>query len=257
MHRYQRLAAACLAALILCLLRQQPVPAAENLPGPASNDRSRGILAQVAARLEPELTREGFSSGAALYIRIFKIPGELEVWLQKNGTYTLFKSYPICDFSGFLGPKLEEGDWQSPEGFYQVAVGQLNPESSYHLAFNIGYPNKYDRQMGRSGSNIMVHGSCSSRGCFAMSNSRMEEIYYLAQAALAQGVESFPVHIFPFRMTRENMNKFRSSPWYAFWQQLQPGFSLFEEWRVVPQISVKEGGYRVHRPMQLARRDPQ
>lgn len=254
MHCSQRLITAILAVYLGCFLLPKTASSFPSESGPPLNDKTRSIFARISARLEAELARQAFRPGSPLFIRIFKMPGELEIWLLKNGGYSLFKTYSICDFSGFLGPKLAEGDWQSPEGFYSVDVEQMNPDSSYHLSFNIGYPNEFDRQQDRRGTNIMIHGSCSSTGCFAMGNGRMEEIYFLAHAALAGGQQSFPVHIFPFRMTRKNMDKYRDSPWYSFWQQLQPGYLLFEQWKTIPQISVADGKYVVHQPMEVASR---
>ena len=208
---------------------------------PPVTEKVETILARMAPTLEKELVNKGFRLGAPLFIRIFKIPAELEVWMEKNRHYELFKSYPICDFSGYPGPKIHEGDWQSPEGFYSVSADRMNPRSSYHLSFNIGYPNEYDKQRNRSGSNIMIHGNCSSMGCFAMNDYRMEEIYTLAHVALTSGQQSFAVHIFPFRMTAANMKKFQSSPWIGFWKNLKEGFDAFERTQQVPEIRVARG----------------
>lgn len=128
---------------------------------------------------------------------------------EKSGSHELFRSYPICSYSGYPGPKLSEGDWQSPEGFYRVTSEQMNPWSDNHLAFDIGYPNEYDRAWDRTGGSIMVHGGCTSMGCFAMSDYRIEEIYTLAHAALAHGQRAFSVHIFPFRLTSANLNGYQ------------------------------------------------
>lgn len=161
---------------------------------------SEGRAAQAArARLNDALVKQGLSFGRSAYVRIFKEEAELEVWLQNGARYERLKTYPICALSGTLGPKIREGDAQSPEGFYGVTRAQLNPQSHYHLAFDVGYPNAYDRSLGRTGSLIMVHGDCVSIGCFAMTNEGIEEIYSLAGAALAKGQTSVPVHVFPFR----------------------------------------------------------
>ncbi|WP_267926121.1 L,D-transpeptidase family protein [Desulfolithobacter dissulfuricans] len=222
------------------------------MAAPPVNERARELMDRARTRLAAELDQKGMHLGLPIFIRIFKIPGTLEVWLQQDGTFQLFKTYPICSYSGFPGPKLHEGDWQSPEGFYTVTPEQMNPNSQYHLSFNIGYPNSYDSSLDRTGSNIMVHGGCSSRGCFAMTNYWMEEIYLLAHTALAGGQESFSVHVFPFVMTARNMFKFRSSPWLDFWNNLKEGYDAFEETRQVPAITVAEGRYQVLPDMRLA-----
>ena len=139
--------------------------------------------------------------GDPVFVRIFKQEGQLELWLKKNGRYALYKTFPICKWSGRLGPKLKEADYQSPEGFYSVSAKQLNPHSNYYRAFNVGYPNAFDRQNGRTGGLVMVHGACKSVGCFAMTDRGIEEIYGFVEAALRAGQKEIPVHIFPFRMT--------------------------------------------------------
>jgi len=212
---------------------------------PLVTDKVTTILARVSPKISNELARRDFRLGAPIFVRIFKLPGELEVWMFKNNRYHKFKSYPICDYSGYPGPKIQEGDWQSPEGFYKVSSDQMNPRSSYHLSFNIGYPNEYDKSMNRTGSHIMVHGSCSSKGCFAMNNYRMEEIYTLAHAAMTHGQESFDVHIFPFPLTPENLNKYRHSPWISFWKNLREGYDAFEKNHQVPVIQAEKGKYIV------------
>jgi len=208
-----------------------------------ADGRLSEILAAVTPGLERELAARDFRLGAPIFVRIFKLQKKLEVWLQKNGRYSLYKTYPICSYSGYLGPKQHEGDWQSPEGFYRVSPGQMNPASSYHLSFNIGYPNEYDTVLQRNGSNIMVHGGCSSMGCFAMSDYRMEEIYTLAHFAFLDGQQAFDVHIFPFPLTEDNLHKFRHSPWFGFWKSLQAGYTAFEQNRRVPDISTEQGKY--------------
>lgn len=228
--------------------------ASSNQKTPVVTEKVENILARVTPHIKKELTDKGFQLKSPIFIRIFKLSSELEVWINKYGRYELFKSYPICDFSGYPGPKLHEGDWQSPEGFYSVSADQMNPLSNYHLSFNIGYPNEYDKLRNRSGSNIMVHGNCSSMGCFAMNDYRMEEIYTLAHLALTNGQQSFAVHVFPFRMTADNMEKFQSSRWIEFWKNLKEGFDAFERTRQVPEIQVASGKYVVIDKARLAMR---
>ncbi len=163
--------------------------------------------------------------GRPVFIRIIKEDAVLELWTQDaNQAWNLMKSYPVLAMSGELGPKTKEGDKQAPEGFYEVRKGQLNPNSRFHLAFNIGYPNAYDQSLGRTGSFIMVHGSCYSIGCFAMGDEGIEEIYTMVAEALKQGQEFVPVQIYPFQMTDARMTAEQNNPAYTFWQYLKQGW---------------------------------
>ncbi len=201
------------------------------------------LMSQAMPRVQKELARKGLRLGQPVFIRIFKLSKQLELWMYNRGKFRLFKTYPICNYSGYVGPKLAEGDWQSPEGFYTVSGEQMNPKSRFHLSFNIGYPNQYDVAWNRTGSAIMIHGRCVSQGCFAMGNKQIEEIYLLAYQAFLQGQEQFSVHIFPFRMTRTNLAKYRYSPWYKFWSNLATGYNAFEETHQVPTISTAGSRY--------------
>ena len=213
----------------------------EKLP---SSERSSNAIEKVKYNLEKMLSAAGLSYGAPVFIRIFKQTSELEIWLENSsGTFTYFKTYDICHFSGKLGPKVKEGDRQSPEGFYFVKSGQLNPWSNFHLSFNLGYPNAYDRYHRRTGSALMVHGNCVSVGCYAMTDSKIEEIYAVVHEALAQGQPFFRVHIFPFRMTDENLNRYKKNPWYSFWRNLQKGYRYFEVYKRPPNVGVVDGVY--------------
>ena len=207
-------------------------------------------LADVRARLLPKLTAElGVKKcklGQPAFIRLFKESRELELWVKGEAAeWRLFRTYPIACFSGTLGPKTREGDMQAPEGFYSVTQKQLNPASNYHLAFNIGYPNAYDLALKRTGSLIMVHGDLCSVGCFAMTDAVIEEIYLVVEAAV-KGGGSVAVHCFPFRMTEESLK--HSDPAHVdFWQELVPGYEVFEKERRVPVIEVENGRYVVRR----------
>ena len=174
------------------------------------------------------LAEKGLALGAPVFVRIFKLESELEVWLKKDGRYELFATYPICLWSGRLGPKLQEGDSQAPEGFYSVTKEQLNPNSRWHRSFNLGFPNELDRAHGRTGSFIMVHGGCLSIGCFAMTDPVVDEIWRLVTAALDGGQPSFDVQVFPFRMTERNLKARSGDRWSAFWADLQAGYDAFE-----------------------------
>ena len=184
--------------------------------------------------------------GDPVFIRIFKEESLLEVWIKPADEYLLFKQYPICAFSGHLGPKLKEGDKQSPEGFYKVTKHLLNPKSKFHLAFNLGYPNAYDKAHKRTGSYLMVHGACVSVGCYAMTNAKIEEIYKLVDQALKDGQKYVQVHAFPFRMTEENMAEHEGSQWYDFWTELKEGYDYFEAEKLPPHIMVKRKHYTIH-----------
>jgi murein L,D-transpeptidase YafK len=179
-----------------------------------------------------------------IFIRIFKEDSELEVWKQRNdGRYYHVKTYPICNWSGELGPKIKEGDRQAPEGFYKVTRHQMNPRSRYHLAFNLGYPNPYDKAHGRTGEFLMVHGKCKSAGCYAMTDELMEEIYALSREAFIGGQDTIEVHAYPFRMTDEKLARHQNSEHYAFWTTLKEGYDYFELTRQPPTVAVCEKRY--------------
>jgi murein L,D-transpeptidase YafK len=195
------------------------------------------------AALDRRLAADGLTLGAPVFIRIFKREFELELWMQKDKAFQRFAVYPICRWSGRLGPKLVEGDAQAPEGFYTVDSKALNPASRWHRSFNLGFPNAYDRGHQRTGSFIMVHGGCSSIGCFAMTDPVVDEVWRLVTAALAKGQSRFQVQVFPFRMTAENLAKRQHERWLPFWQNLKRGHDLFEQTHVPPRVSVCRGSY--------------
>ncbi len=206
--------------------------------------RAEASISRVEPTLKEALSKQGLTYGAPIFIRIFKDPGILEVWLKSdNGTFKHFKNYEICRFSGALGPKLKQGDNQSPEGFYFVNAGRLNPWSQYHLSFNIGYPNKYDRYHGRTGSALMVHGNCVSIGCYAMTDNYIDEIYALAVAALKSGQPFFRVHSFPFKLDSTRLSEYKSNPWHPFWLNLKEGYDYFNKYKVPPNVEVSSGAY--------------
>lgn len=206
------------------------------------NSHAEKIIRQKLPELQKKMEIKGLTPGSPIFIRIFKQPAELELWVKKKRAYVLFKSFTVCDMSGTLGPKLREGDRQAPEGFYRVGVEQMNPWSKHHLSFNLGFPNQYDLCHNRTGSALMVHGKCNSVGCFAMANFRMEEIYTLADAALANCQGSFPVHIFPFRMTDENMRQ-HGKKWLPFWRNLKTAYDIFERTHIPPSVLVENCRY--------------
>jgi murein L,D-transpeptidase YafK len=196
-------------------------------------------LKPVPPSLVEKMRTVGMKETGAVFIRIFKESSELEVWKEKrDGTYGLLKTYQICRWSGELGPKIAEGDRQAPEGFYTVTPGQMNPKSSYYLSFNIGYPNAFDRSLGRTGSHLMVHGACSSSGCYSMTDEDAGELFALARDAFRGGQRAFQIQAFPFRMTAENMAKHRDSKHLAFWKMLKTGSDHFDVTHRPPKVDV-------------------
>lgn len=195
-------------------------------------------------RLQERLSEKGLAAGAPVFMRIFKWEHQLELWMKKDDRYVLFATYPICRWSGRLGPKLKEGDRQSPEGFYTVTRAQLNPNSRWHRSFNLGFPNAYDRVHGRTGSFLMVHGGCSSIGCYAMTNRVIDEIWGLVTAAFDKGQPRFHVHVYPFRMSDWNMAVYGDGRWSTLWKELKQGSDLFEASGRPPAISVCAGRYQ-------------
>ena len=183
-------------------------------------------------------------AGSSILLRIFKKESELEIWkMSRAGRYVLVKTFPICRWSGQLGPKLRTGDRQAPEGFYAVPDSKMNPNSSYHLSFDLGYPNAYDRAHGGTGSFLMVHGICSSMGCYAMTNPQISEIYALAREAFAGGQRAFQVQAYPFRMTAQNMARARQEQHIGFWKQLKEGYDRFEATGEELAVGVRDGRY--------------
>ena len=154
------------------------------LPGKATKELSPQLLTLLQQRNMPKRS--------PILIRIFKEESELEIWKQDTtGRFELLKVYPICRWSGDLGPKINEGDRQAPEGFYTITPGLMNPNSNYYLAINTGFPNGYDRANDRHGGFLMIYGDCSSRGCYAMTDEQIGEIYSLARELFLGGQPSF------------------------------------------------------------------
>ncbi len=207
--------------------------------------RDPKVKQPIGKRMRAELAEKGLNLGSPVFIRAFKEERELELFVENPETkkFELFRTYSIAASSGTLGPKLREGDGQVPEGFYFVGPGAMNPNSRYHLSFNIGFPNEFDRAHGRTGSFIMIHGDKVSIGCLAMTDEKIEEIYTIADAAHKAGQPSFPVHIFPFRMTEDRMAKAEETEWFSFWKNLKTGYDLFEKNRIPPEVQVEEKTY--------------
>ena len=228
------------------LLAGAAVAAALALAGcnPSDLPTSGRSQAPLSEKMLADIEAKQMDKTSPILARIFKEEAELEVWKQNHdGQYELLKTYPICRWSGDLGPKKKEGDRQAPEGFYTITPGQMNPASNYYLAFNTGFPNSYDRAMGYTGSELMVHGDCSSRGCYAMTDEQIQEIYALARESFFGGQRAFQLQAFPFRMTALNMAKHRNNHNFAFWKMLKEGYDHFEATRQEPKVAVCEKRY--------------
>jgi murein L,D-transpeptidase YafK len=198
--------------------------------------------------LSPEmitlLTQKEMPKDSPILVRIFKEESELEVWKQESsGRFELLKVYPICRWSGDLGPKVKEGDRQAPEGFYTITPGLMNPNSNYYLAINTGFPNAYDKANDRHGAFLMIHGDCSSRGCYAMTDEQIGEIYSLARESFLGGQKSFQIQAFPFRMTPANLARHRDNPNMAFWKMIKEGSDHFEATHLEPKVDVCDRHY--------------
>jgi murein L,D-transpeptidase YafK len=205
---------------------------------------SERALRPLSSELAAEMEKKSMPKESPILVRIFKEESELEVWKQdSNGQFALLKAYPICRWSGELGPKVKEGDRQAPEGFYAITPGQMNPNSNYYLAFNLGFPNGFDRANDRSGAFLMVHGDCSSSGCYAMTDEQIQEIYTLGRDAFLGGQKSFQVQAYPFHMTAANLARHRNNPAMAFWRNIKEGNDHFMVSRAEPKVDVCEKHY--------------
>ena len=232
--------------VVRALLAAAAVAAAIALAGCNPDDivPTGRAMAPLSPKMIAEIQAKNMDQNSPILVRVFKEDAELELWKQsRDGQYALLKTYPICRWSGDLGPKKKEGDRQAPEGFYTITPGQMNPNSNYYLAFNTGFPNTYDRAHGYTGSELMVHGDCSSRGCYAMTDEQIQEIYALARDSFFGGQKDFQFEAFPFRMTALNMAKHRNNPNFAFWKMLKQGYDDFEATRQEPKVAVCEKRY--------------
>ena len=227
------------------LLTSAAVAAAIALAGCNLSDVTSGrAQAPLSEKMLADIAAKNMDKESPILARIFKEEAEMEIWKQtRDGEYALLKTYPICRWSGDLGPKKKEGDRQAPEGFYTITPGQMNPASNYYLAFNTGFPNTYDRAWGYTGSELMVHGDCSSRGCYAMTDEQIQEIYALARESFFGGQKAFQLQAMPFRMTALNMAKHRNNPNFAFWRMLKEGYDHFEASKQEPKVAVCEKRY--------------
>jgi murein L,D-transpeptidase YafK len=211
---------------------------------PSDIPTSGRAQAPLSDRMVADIAAKNMDKESPILVRLFKEESELEVWKKnKDGEFALLKTYPICRWSGDLGPKKKEGDRQAPEGFYTITPANMNPNSNYYLAFNTGFPNAYDRAWNYTGSDLMVHGDCSSRGCYAMTDEQIQEIYALGRESFFGGQSAFQLQAFPFRMTALNMAKHRNNPNFAFWKMIKEGYDHFEASHQEPKVAVCEKRY--------------
>jgi murein L,D-transpeptidase YafK len=234
--------------LVRALITSAALAAGVLLTGCNSDEISLATNAKanqpVPPKLIADMTTKDMDLNSPILVRLFKQEAELEVWKQdRSGRFALLKTYPICRWSGDLGPKVREGDRQAPEGFYNISPAQMNPQSAYYLSFNTGYPNAFDRALGRSGSQLMVHGDCSSRGCYAMTDEQIAEIYSLGRESFFGGQKSFQVQAYPFKMTPVNMAKHRNNPNMPFWKMIKEGYDHFEVTRQEPKVDFCDKKY--------------
>jgi murein L,D-transpeptidase YafK len=230
------------ASLTFAAIAAAVALAACNSEGPvAVNGRH---MQPLSDRMVADLESRNMAKESPILVRIFKEESELEVWkVDKTGRFALLRTYPICRWSGDLGPKFQQGDRQAPEGFYPITPGLMNPNSNYYLAINTGFPNAYDQANGRTGQFLMIHGDCASVGCYAMTDEQIAEIYALAREAFFGGQKAFQVQAYPFRMTPLNMARHRNSPHMAFWRTLKQGYDYFELTRLEPKVDVCDKQY--------------
>lgn len=203
---------------------------------------------ELPKKLQDKMAAKNMEKYSPILVRVFKEESVVEIWKQtRTGKYDLISTYNICKWSGKLGPKYMEGDRQAPEGFYTIRPSQMNPNSNYYLAFNIGFPNAYDQVNGRTGQHLMVHGACSSSGCYSMSDENIAQIYAFGRDSFKGGQREFQLEAFPFRMTAENMARYRNDPNYKFWTMLKEGYDIFEVTKRPPKVDVCEKRYVFNR----------
>ena len=189
-----------------------------------------------------------------IYLRVFKDEQELEVWALnvKNRRYVLLKQYDICAIGSKLGPKREQGDGITPEGFYYISV--FNPQSNFYISLGLNYPNISDKIKSgdkNPGGDIFIHGNCVSIGCMAMKDHNIKEIYWMAVLARNAGQNHIPVSIFPYRFIEEKNLKMErkyaeKQDLLSFWNTLKPGYDHFESRHTMFSATVdKKGKYTV------------
>ncbi len=217
-------------------------------------ERVRNAYAEKGNALQKELKKAGITSNFEVYMAAYKSEGKFELWLKGVGQnqFELFKTYNFCAHSGTIGPKVLEGDGQTPEGFYKINV--FNPESSYHLSLGLNYPNKVDLARtgkdNKAGNDIYIHGNCVTIGCIPLSDEKIKEVYLIAIEARNGGQKDIPVSIFPFKLTEDNLKKHGAQfpTQVTFWKTLQVGYAYFDKYKTLPKITQEKGGYVVNRP---------
>ncbi len=238
--------------LLKTVLRVVPAVSIGLLVASCQDEMQSGLAAGGAKAHKPlppalvqAMEKKGMRKEDPILVRTFKQENVLEIWKRdQTGRYAMLKSYPLCAWGGTFGPKIKEGDKQSPEGFYTITPGRMNPNSQFHLAYDVGYPNAFDRAFNRTGSAVMVHGGCvNSAGCFIVTDDQVEELYGLAREAFAAGQRSFQLQSFPFHMTAENLAKHRKSPHMAFWRNIKQGYDHFEVTHLEPKVEVCDKKY--------------
>ena len=233
---------------VRALITSAALAASVMLAGCNSDEISLASNAKANQPVPPKLIQamveKDMDLNSPILVRLFKQEAELEIWKQdRSGRFALLKTYPICRWSGDLGPKIREGDRQAPEGFYAISPAQMNPQSAYYLSFNTGYPNAFDKALGRTGSQLMVHGDCSSRGCYAMTDEQIAEIYSLGRESFFGGQKSFQLQAYPFKMTPVNMAKHRNNQHMPFWKMIKEGYDHFEVTKQEPKVDFCEKKY--------------
>jgi murein L,D-transpeptidase YafK len=236
------------ASMPVTCLGQESKQDSKQADKPSPPEDTKKLPAKATKKLPPELLallqQKKMPINSPILVRTFKEEAELEVWKQDTtGRFQLLKTYPICRWSGDLGPKFWEGDRQTPEGFYRVTPEQMNPHSNYYLSINIGFPNSFDKANTRDGSLLMIHGDCWSVGCYAMTDEQISEIYALARESFLGSRPSFQVQAYPFRLTPANLARHRNHPDLAFWQMLKIGNDHFFATRLEPKVDVCKGRY--------------
>lgn len=164
---------------------------------------------------------------------------------KNESEFQKFKEYPILKVPGKLGPKLQQGDHQVPEGFY--FINRFNPKSKFHLSLGINYPNELDVSQQHTGSDIFIHGGNHSVGCIPVGDEAIEEIYTMANLSRENGQTAIPVYIFPFPLTQNSLKKRKfeiDSAVVKFWGNLQTGYLKFVKEKKQLSYIIKNSEYR-------------
>lgn len=218
----------------------------------STNSRLAPIVKGAQDTLRKQFEAKGLKWPARyIYMRSFKYEKELEVWVKNdiNDTFQLFKVYKVCHTSGKMGPKRRQGDLQVPEGFYYIS--SLHPNSNYHLALGLDYPNFSDRLKSGApdlGGDIYIHGSCVSVGCIPILDNQIEEVYMLAAISKQEGQDFIPVHIYPIRYNWASSVTFLKNEirddrdWLKFNASLEASFNYFEKNHRLPLVAVNSRG---------------